>query len=322
MAGTISGLGLPDSINAQSILDNPMVTDLYYSSMVPKDVFALDRAVLKLYFKHADLFVGKQVISWGTGYAWNPTDFWNLKNPTDPEAAKSGTTALRTEIPLGDLSSLDLVVAPGLRFDEGSAGMRLKSNVFGYDFSVMSARQMNPDRALYGLPPKWISGFDVAGDLFDGIGFWMEGAIINRIFSGQDMLSLDSSYANFDIGINYTFDNELMIMAEYYYNGLGKESSSEYTAGDFSNMFAGEMTGLGQSYALLSLNRGFLDFFKGSMNAIMNINDQSITLVPSIAYSWNDDMDISIGSNVFIGDLDSEFGSLKQVAYGEVKGYF
>ncbi|MGL1935646.1 MAG: hypothetical protein OCD01_11520 [Fibrobacterales bacterium] len=323
MASLLEGVALPfDTAGGALLTDDPRITNLYYSSMISKDAVSLDRAVLKLFFTHADFSIGKQVISWGTGYAWNPTDFWNMKSPTDPEAAKLGVTALRTEIPIGDLSSIDLVVAPGLGFDEGSAGVRVTSNIAGFDYSLITARQMTPDRTVYGLPPKWITGFDLAGDIFDGIGIWFEGAYKNRIFSGQSIFETDSAYVDIDAGFNYTFDNGIMAMVEYYYNGLGKESASEYTSGDFMNMFSGEMTGLGQSYTLTSLSYDFLDFYKGSINSIMNVNDQSFTLLPILSYSWNSDVTLSVGANIFIGELESEFGSLKPTVYGEAKGYF
>ena len=323
LGDALGGIDLGDStLETDGLLDSPIFQNLYYSSYVPKDQFSLDRAVLKLYFRKADLYIGKQVIAWGTGYAWNPTDFWNLKNPADPNAPKQGITALRLEVPLGTLSSLDLVLAPGLGLDEGSAGIRLKSNLWDFDYSFMTARQMNPDRLLYNLPPKWITGFDLAGDVGDGIGIWVELAYNNRIFSGQDLFNTDSNYFNVDAGANYTFDNGLMTIVEFYYNGLGQESSSNYSSRDFNNLFSGEVVGIGRYYSLISLNKELWDFYTFNLAGISNLSDMSFTVIPSLKYSWHDDLAITLGTNIFLGDLDSEFGSLKQIVYGEVIGYF
>ena len=57
----------------------------------------LDNAYIKLAFKHFDLTVGKQQISLGTGYGWNPTDVFNIKDPLDPTYEQPGHNAVRLE---------------------------------------------------------------------------------------------------------------------------------------------------------------------------------------------------------------------------------
>jgi len=66
----------------------------------------LDNAYLKLSLKAFDLTVGKQQISLGTGYVWNPTDVFNIKDPLDPTYEQPGHNALRVDVALGNNTTL------------------------------------------------------------------------------------------------------------------------------------------------------------------------------------------------------------------------
>ena len=46
------------------------------------DQHFLDNAYLKMSMQYCDLIVGKQQISLGTGYVWNPIDLFNIKSIT------------------------------------------------------------------------------------------------------------------------------------------------------------------------------------------------------------------------------------------------
>ena len=58
----------------------------------------LDNAYVKLMFDHADVTVGKQQLSFGTGYVWNPTDVFNQKDITDPTYEQPGHNAVRLDL--------------------------------------------------------------------------------------------------------------------------------------------------------------------------------------------------------------------------------
>jgi hypothetical protein len=64
----------------------------------------MDRALIKLYFGSFDLIFGKQQIAWGTGYAFNPTDTWNIKDPLNPNGAKIGVLAANLNFFFGENS--------------------------------------------------------------------------------------------------------------------------------------------------------------------------------------------------------------------------
>ncbi len=295
---------------------------LPYSSMYPRDRVTLDRALIKLYFKPFDLFIGRQMIGWGTGYGWNPTDVWNVKNPADPTAPKLGVNAIRAEIPFGAVSGLSIVVSPGPDIDHTSGGFRLKGHVGRFDLSLSGSRLMTADHALLGLPSQIIAGADMAGEIGD-VGVWLEGTVINPVHLGDDYTDFDSLYAQIDAGLNYTFENGLYVMGEYYYNGLGAWHSEDYDAFDLLHLFAGDMAGLGQHYAMLGATKDLFEDFMLELFALGNLSDRSFLILPSLEYAFHDNIALKVGGQLSIGDREkSEYGALYHSGYLKVTGWF
>ena len=72
----------------------------------------LDNIYLRTSFQRFDFTIGKQPISLGTGYAWNPLDIFNRKDLIDPTYEQAGINALRMEIPVMDGGTLDIIIEP------------------------------------------------------------------------------------------------------------------------------------------------------------------------------------------------------------------
>ncbi len=314
-----------DSTGGESLdigILNSYLRVLPYSSFYPRDNATLDRALIKLYFKPFDLFIGRQMIAWGTGYGFNPTDVWNTKSPLDPNAPKTGINAVRMEIPFGSVSGLTLVAAPGVDFGHSSGGFRLKGNLGGFDLSLCGMRIMNADMELFGLPKKIMAGADLAGQIGD-VGVWAEGAVINPVYPGMKYSDVDSLYAQIDAGCDYTFVNGLYVMAEYYYNGLGQYKSENYSLRDFINMFGGEMSGFGQNYIMAGFRKDFLDFFYFSLFGLGNLTDKSAMLLPALDYDFHDNITLSLSSQIGIGNKENtEYGSMHSNLIFTVTGFF
>ena len=126
-------------ISLMEIFSDRAITYLPYSSLYPKEKIVMDRALVKMYFKNMDFVLGKQQIAWGTGYAFNPTDIWNIKDPTDADAGKIGVLALNLEAYFGENSSLNIITSPGFIFYIWRYVFLLNSIVvfFYYSFSVI-----------------------------------------------------------------------------------------------------------------------------------------------------------------------------------------
>lgn len=295
---------------------------LPYTSFYPKNSIVLDRALVKLYLKYVDFFIGRQTIGWGTGYAFNPTDVWNKKNPADPNAPKVGVNALRAEIPLGNLSSLSIVASAGTDVKRSSGGLRFKSNLGGYDYSLSFTRSYSPDAFLLGLPERIILGADFSGEI-KGIGVFGEAAAVNPKFEGKRYTNFDSIYFQTDIGFYYTFENGLYIIAEYYFNQLGAKDKKDYNLKHLLYLLNGDMSGMGRHYGFGGITKEFLRYWKVELFALGNLTDRSVMVLPSVEYMHNENLSIKLGASVSFGDsYYTEFGGVYDCLMLSISGFF
>ncbi|MCG2716555.1 MAG: hypothetical protein L6422_09830, partial [Candidatus Marinimicrobia bacterium] len=76
------------------------------------DTLFIDNMFLEFHHKLFDLTLGKQQIAPGVGYAWNPTDIFNLKDLMDPTYENTGISAIKLSIPLAGRITLSGILQP------------------------------------------------------------------------------------------------------------------------------------------------------------------------------------------------------------------
>ncbi|MGI5864713.1 MAG: hypothetical protein ACOX6T_22055 [Myxococcales bacterium] len=85
----------------------------------------LDRLSLKLSLPGIDLVAGRQVLGWGSGRLWNPTDLLSPFSPTDiDKEVRKGVDSLRVSMPLGVTGLLDLLWLPQRRAEDNGGVVR------------------------------------------------------------------------------------------------------------------------------------------------------------------------------------------------------
>jgi hypothetical protein len=305
------------------LFSNSAVAYIPYSSFYPKEQIVMDRALVKLYFEKFDFIFGKQQIAWGTGYAYNPIDIWNVKDPMNANTGKVGVLALNLETYFGESSSLNVIASPGSHFDHWRYGFRVKSNTGRFDYSFSAIRDKADDSEILGLPEKLLLGLDFAGEVFYDIGWWGEIAVINPRYDGMELSDTDSLYLQVATGFDYTFDNEIYFMAEYYYNGIGETDYKDYDVNSLLRTSAGEMSGFAQNYLATMLSYSFLDNYKFSLFSITNLDDISDVIVPELEYIFHSNISMKLNSSIFIGSSSrTEFGGMLNSVGLSVVGYF
>ncbi|MBN2790542.1 MAG: hypothetical protein JXR69_10170 [Candidatus Delongbacteria bacterium] len=298
-------------------------TYLPYSSYYPKETMIIDRALVKLYFGNSDFIIGKQQIAWGTGYAYNPTDIWNIKDPMNATAGKIGVLALNLETYFGENSSLNLIASPGSNFDHWRYGFRVKSNTGRFDYSVLAIRDKTDDGEIMGFPEKILLGADFAGEIISEIGWWGEVAVINPRYDGMEYSDTDSIYIQTASGFDYTFDNGVYCMAEYYYNALGDNDYKDYDISSIGLSTAGAMSGFAQNYLATVISYSFRDKYTASLFNITNLDDISSVLIPELSYDFHENIQIKLNSNIFMGSRErTEYGGMYSSVMFSVIGYF
>ncbi len=191
----------------------PFLGDSAVFPITLPDTLYLDNVYIRLNFPFFDLTVGKQQISLGTGYAWNPVDIFNRKELLDPTYEQTGVTALRMELPLADRIGLDLILVPEDSWENSAKMIQGKVGLGSFDLTASFA-EYNAPNPYWRLAPAIMPpthtirqriGGSIVGEIL-GIGIWGEGM--------WDLKDQPIDFNEYLIGLDHTFDFRTYILAE------------------------------------------------------------------------------------------------------------
>ncbi|MBU0528963.1 hypothetical protein KKF86_04305 [bacterium] len=285
------------------------------------DTFYLDNVYFKAGFKHFDLTIGKQQISLGTGYAWNPTDIFNTKQLLDPTYEQTGVNAVRAEIPLKGRTGLDVILSPSKDWNESVKMLQLKTGLGRFDVQGTIGQYMwkrtyfNPITFMIDEQNnlRTVLGGAVVGELA-GAGIWVEGAW-NKMENTDD-------FSEVVIGTDYTFKNSLYIIMEYLRNENGVSSKKNLDINNYLQYFMGETHSLMQDYVFSFISYPLNDFIQIGLLGFGNLNDNSAALNPQISWNLFQDVDLTMMYSHFLGDDNTEFGVQDWGWRIRLRGYF
>lgn len=285
------------------------------------DTLYLDNIYLKARFKHFDLTIGKQQISLGTGYAWNPIDIFNTKELLDPTYEQTGVNAVRAEIPLKGRTNLDVIISPGKDWKETVKMLQLKIGLGKFDIQstigqyTWERTQFKPQTFMIDKQRnlRTLFGGSIVGELA-GAGIWIE--------SAWNKLENQNDFAEVVIGTDYTFENGLYIIMEYLRNENGVLNKNNLEINHYLQYFMGETHSLMQDYLFGFLSYPINNFIQIELLAFGNLNDNSAALNPQISWNVFQDVDLNILYSRFLGDNNTEFGVQDWGWRIRLRGYF
>jgi hypothetical protein len=288
-----------------------------------KEVFVDFNFANKVYFR-----AGKQVLQWGVGYLWNPTDLINVqrKSFTDLTALREGVFGLRTDVvfsrafhlytfvDLNEVSDLtDLAVAARAEFLAGSVE---------FAFSGWGKYAQVP-----------VFGFDLSAPLFWNLSLHGEGTL-SWGFPGRKMRDDGSTYSVSDelvprasVGLSRNFDSgniqdRIVVNTEFYYNGLGyKENMFEvlpkiptppdlgrtdfidkyYHSGDYGTWYGA---------LFVTINRLFKTNLTLNLSGLGNFSDLSFITLAELDYAPVNNFTLSLTVSSFLGPDLREYTTL------------
>jgi hypothetical protein len=282
------------------------------------DTIYLDNLYLKARFEHFDLTVGKQQISPGTGYAWNPTDVFNRKDLLDPTYEQTGVTAVRVEVPLRSRLTLDVVIAPGESWSRTTKMVQSKIGLGRFDLIPTYIRQ-------YHLFPYWrVMDITATRKVLDLIGGSLVGQVGEFGLWGEGLWTLESGvyqFGEFLLGADHTFDSGTYLMGEYFHNSLGA-TRDELSFSHYLYYFEGETHSLMQNYLFTFVSHPFTDLVTVSLLGIFNLDDESGAVNPQVDWNLFEDVNLSLFYSFLFGAADSEFGIQKGYWRLRLRAYF
>ena len=263
----------------------------------------LDNAYFKLALEKIDITVGKQQISLGTGYVWNPTDIFNVKDPLDPTYEQPGHNAARVDFPLSSAYTISALYSTEKNWQKSGKLVRLKGRVSHFDIALIAIESewtfhdyTKIDTAtmnFFEQPEiRRLFGVSTAGELL-GLGTWLEYAY-NKMEKSKDFYELV-------VGTDYTFDFETYILIEYYRNMLGKTDYKEYDLNDWMRFYVSEQKALARDQIYTLIQHPVGDLITLGSSFIYSISDNSLAIVPTLNYSFSENMDIMVYLNTNTG---------------------
>ncbi len=269
----------------------------------------LDNAYFRLSLKHFDLTVGKQQISLGTGYVWNPMDVFNIKELVDPTYEQPGHNAVRLDVPVGTAYTITALYSPDDTWKNSAKLIQFKGRISRFDYTLIAIEKVwrFHDYTQFDLgkmnflelpEQRRLLGASTAGELF-GLGVWAE-------FAYNWMESTDDFY-ELVIGTDYTFDFQTYLMVEYYRNTLGKTDNEQYTLNDWMRTFAAEQKTISRDQVYMFIQHPVTDLIYLGLQSIYSISDGSFALVPLMNYSFSENIDIMAYLNINFGKEGTVF---------------
>ncbi|MCK4302736.1 MAG: hypothetical protein KAY24_00680 [Candidatus Eisenbacteria sp.] len=278
--------------------------------------------------------LGKTLLRWGKGYAWNPTNFAGRnRNPSDPDLALEGYWMGFTDIVKsfsGPLKALSLmgVILPVFGDANSAFGEEDHINVAGklylllYDTDIdFMALSEGSRSARYGLATSRnvTSSFEIHGEL----------ALITdsrkTVLAPAGTVTTETNDAwNCLAGIRYLAPTETTFILEFYRHGEGysEDQAKDYfafteRAEDAQLTAAGptlsgyEQPNFMQNYFYLRVSQkepfGWL-YVTPSLLTICNLEDGSFNLIPEITYTGTENLELRLRFNYVGGAHGTEYG--------------
>lgn len=275
------------------------------------DSIFLDNAYLKIGYSHFDITVGKQQISLGTGYVWNPTDLFNFKDFTDPTYEQPGHNSVRIDISLPRQSGLTMIYIPEKNWDDSQKLIKYKENIGHFDISACFIEKQWQysdfiNRYIWpgsGYEPQLrrLYGLSFAGELL-GTGVWGE----------MGFNTFNRRYRDFSeivFGLDYTLDNSTYLLAEYYRNNLAKSDYRDYDLNDWMRFMLAESRSISRDNLYMYVDYPLTDLIHVNNSAVISVSDMSLALIPGLNYSLYQDVELTLFINVYMGKEETAYNS-------------
>ncbi len=240
----------------------------------------IDRLNLKWSLDQFEIIAGRQAIGFGRISLFSPLD---IIAPFPPEAldtdVRPGVDALRFSHFFGMTGQWGATAIFGDRKEHNSYLGTIVGSLNGMDLLALGGMLRN--RPTLGLG---------AATQAAGIGIKVEGTV----FKGRNG-DLHDHFAIAAIEGDYRFKNELILFAQYLYNGAGVDRAADYPRAIASAPFTEGLSFLGaRHYLLAAPSYEMHPLVRLSALAIWNLQDDSWLLRPLCAISLSDNLSLQL----------------------------
>lgn len=274
-----------------------------FGLIVPNDRVFLDNAFLSWRDGSYRIRAGKQQLSWGPGYSYNPTDLFHRKDMLDPTYEKEGVVAVRVDRQWGVGNEITAIWAINDDFETSGYAVRMATHLpLGYDMALTFHQIEDTTRVVLDSMDspgqrRRALGLELSGSLL-GLGLWAEG--------NYNQMKVEDGFVRVIAGLDYTFASGLYVMTEGLLNGRG-ETGPPYPVEDWlAGIAFGEP--VGQSMILTGIKHDLSALVSGSLYCFSGV-DGGFMINPRVDWSIAQNADITVFGAATFGDKDSQFPS-------------
>lgn len=312
LPGGYKGFGSFELVHDASVDKNETGTEPARFSV--KEIFVDFNFSRYIYFR-----TGKQVLSWGQCYLWNPTDMINIENKSflNKLESREGTYGIKGHIPFGTSVNIygfaDMNQAESGSDIAGAGKLEFLIKDTEMAFSAWGKRGFHP-----------VYGYDISGNLFGidikGEASYSRGSNTEKVeYEGLLPVTVksDSDVYRASLNLSRDFDfgekaDRINISIEMFYNGDGyKDNPFEDQALTMVMMSEGlyEPNYLSRYYAALfiTVNEFITSDFTLTLNGISNIEHKSYIVSSGLTYTNINDFTAGAVLNTYLGDKDGEY---------------
>ena len=246
---------------------------------------------------------GRQLIPWGVGRFFVPTDLFNPFVPTQLEIEeREGVDAVNVTAGRWKGCKTQLVYTPrGKKLHPQRFFGRVSNDIKGFETGILGGF-IHKDFAM---------GFDTAGNIKDTA---VRGEFLFRNPDGPE-----SPFVKFTVNADYNLPHNVYALLEYHFNGEGRHDRSAYQLG---RALGGDIAQLARNYLALSLRHDLTTLIRLEHRTILNMDDLGLYLRPEIQYEFLPNTVLTAAAQIFTGGKRDEYGAANNVYFGELKYSF
>ena len=290
------GTPLDDDRRLMDLTDTIVDEDSYFL------VQRLDRLSLALMPQWGSIKIGRQAITWGNGFVFNPFDLFNPFPPTAIDRDyKVGDDMLNVQASLpalGDIQGLYVARrdpdSDAVTTDQASLAGKLHMAAGTTEIEIMAAKHFEDQ----------VVGAGSTGYIGDAA--WRLDATWTFLDDDDDYLSL---VANLDYSWIW-FKKNFYGFVEYYFNGIGEDNYQKAVLNPAiaERVARGELFALGRNYLSAHIQLELHPLFQVFLTSINNVEDPSGILQPYATWDIAQNLQLTGGLNVSYGAKDTEYG--------------
>lgn len=322
---------LPDRMLQQV---QPNTRPFFRSSYAATDTFIQEAFVD--YSNHGfGVRVGRHKFYSGAGYAFNPIDLFNTKDPLDPTYEIDGLDAAIVRIGLPGGSMLEAVTRFHDDRNETDEQLRLSTRSGRWELAFQATR-VDRTRTDFGamaageILSDYRRAFDwqmIAAEFVGeagGVGVHGEAGWVDAD-SPRDAGSLKEvgdDHLRLLVGVDYTLESQLYLIAEYVHLGQGRTSADEITINDRLGYLAGEVLAINRDTLYLGASYPPSDLIDTSIYTIIDANTSSVLLNPWVVWNIRPGFVLSASATVPVGGESGSYGELGPSAFARARWSF